>query len=95
MFGVGGGTIKKLKRSDLHVFDRLKPHIIILEIETNDLSNLPPEIVVQNLVMLPYGYTYCLKIFPSTCWVFVMWYLVHVTSQMPTVSMNRFTILIV
>ena len=29
MFGVGGRTSKKLKRFNLHVTDRLDPHIII------------------------------------------------------------------
>ena len=52
MFGIGGRTIKKLQRFDLPVINRLKPHIIILEIGTNDLSNTTPKVVVKNLVKL-------------------------------------------
>jgi hypothetical protein len=48
MFGIGGRTIKKLQRFDQPVINRLKPHIIILEIGTNTT----PKIVVKNLVKL-------------------------------------------
>ena len=36
--GVGGRTVKKLKKYDLEAVRRLNPDIIILEIGTNDLS---------------------------------------------------------
>ena len=45
MHGVGGRTVHKLENYDLHVVSRLCPDIVILEIGTNDLAVLPPEVV--------------------------------------------------
>ena len=45
MHGVGGRTVPKLRKFDLHVVKRLSPDIIILEIGTNDLTRNGPEIV--------------------------------------------------
>ena len=39
--GVGGRTIDKLSKFDLHLVRRLQPQIVILEIGSNDLS--PPD----------------------------------------------------
>jgi len=55
LFGIGGRTIAKLKRHDLHVISELSPDIVILEIGTNDLSSLRPEVVgsaIDDLVRL-------------------------------------------
>ena len=45
MHGVGGHTVTKLRKYDFGVVARLSPDIVILEIGTNDLSFLPPEVV--------------------------------------------------
>ena len=53
--GVGGRTVRKLRTYDLHVVRRLKPDVIILELGTNDLTNLSPEVVgseIEELVSL-------------------------------------------
>ena len=52
--GVGGLTVAKLRR-DLGIVSSLSPHIVILEIGTNDLANLSPEVVgseIEELVRL-------------------------------------------
>ena len=44
-----------LKENDLHVVSRLAPDIVILEIGTNDLTKLGPEIVgsaIEDLVVV-------------------------------------------
>ena len=43
--GIGGRTVTKLPKYDFGVVARLSPDIFILEIGTNDLSFLPPEVV--------------------------------------------------
>ena len=45
MHGVGGRTVPKLRKFDLHVAKRLSLDIIILEIGTNDLTRNGPELV--------------------------------------------------
>ena len=45
MHGVGGRTVTKLRKYDFGVVARLSPDIVILEIGTNDLSFLSPEVV--------------------------------------------------
>ena len=53
LFGVGGRTVEKLLRHDLHVVSALTPDIVILEIGTNDLSSTRPEVVgsaIEDLV---------------------------------------------
>ena len=49
LFGVGGRTIHKLRLHDLHVVRRLAPDVVILEIGTNDLSVLGPEVVGSSI----------------------------------------------
>ena len=52
---VGGRTVRKLRTYDLYVVRRLKPDVIILELGTNDLTNLSPEVVgseIEELVSL-------------------------------------------
>ena len=49
MFGVGGRTVSKLRNHDLHVLTRLAPDVVILEIGTNDLSQLGPEVVASEI----------------------------------------------
>ena len=43
--GTGGRTVEKVKKYDISVISSFKPDIIILEIGTNDLCSLPPEVV--------------------------------------------------
>lgn len=53
LHGVGGRTVASLRSFDLHVISRLAPDIVILEIGTNDLSRLAPEVVgsaIEDLV---------------------------------------------
>ena len=73
MHGVGGRTVPKLRKFDLHVVKRLSPDIIILEIGTNDLTRNGPEIVgseIDDFVRLFW------IISPSAWSAFVMSYLV-------------------
>ena len=43
LFGVGGRTVEKLRRYD--VVRRLAPDVVILEVGTNDISDVRPEVV--------------------------------------------------
>lgn len=43
--GVGGRTVAKLTRFDLDIISYYQPEIVILEIGTNDLSCIAPEVV--------------------------------------------------
>ena len=43
--GIGGRTIAKVLQYDLHIVESFKPQIVILELGTNDLSNLAPTTV--------------------------------------------------
>ena len=55
LFGAGGRTVEKLGRYDLHVVRRLAPDVVILEVATNDLSDVGPEVVgssIEELVRL-------------------------------------------
>ena len=45
LHGIGGRTVAKLRKYDLHVVRSLSPDIVILEIGTNDLSVHGPEVV--------------------------------------------------
>ena len=45
LHSVGGRTVPKLRIFDLHVVKQLSPDIIILEIGTNDLTRVSPEVV--------------------------------------------------
>ena len=47
--GIGGCTVAKLLSSDLHVVARIAPDVLILEIGTNDLVVISPEIVVSKI----------------------------------------------
>ena len=54
LHGVGGLTVAKLRR-DLGIVSSLFPHVVILEIGTNDLASLPPEVTgseIEGLVRL-------------------------------------------
>ena len=51
--GMGGRTIAKVLAHDLHVVESFQPHLVILELGTNDLSHLDPTMVgssLENLV---------------------------------------------
>jgi lysophospholipase L1-like esterase len=55
MHGIGGRKVRKVRNHYLGVVARLSPDIVILEIGTNDLSLLPPEVVgseIEDLVSL-------------------------------------------
>jgi len=43
--GAGGRTVAKTMRCDLHVVKAFAPHIVILQLGTNDLSHLDPLVV--------------------------------------------------
>lgn len=47
--GVGGRTIAKVLAFDLHVVESFQPHIVILELGTNDLTHLDPATVGSSL----------------------------------------------
>ena len=49
LFGVGGRTVEKLRRYDLHVVRRLAPDVVILEVGTNDISEVGPEVVGSSI----------------------------------------------
>ena len=42
LHGIGGRTIAKVLAYDLHVVESFQPHLVILELGTNDLSHLDP-----------------------------------------------------
>ena len=49
----------KLRSYDLHVVERIAPDVLILEIGTNDLVDISPEVVgseIENLVRLLLGH---------------------------------------
>ena len=53
--GVGKPCVETLRSCDLGVLRSYAPDIVILELETNDLSRLPPEVVgsaIDDLVNL-------------------------------------------
>lgn len=53
--GVGGRTVEKLRRFDLSNISSFAPDILILEVGTNDLAHLAPEVVgsaIDDLVHL-------------------------------------------
>ena len=52
--GVGGRTVDKLSKFDLHLVRRLQPQIVILEIGSNDLSppDARPEVVGSKIETL-------------------------------------------
>ena len=52
LVGTGGRTVDKLNKYDLSLLVKYKPDIVILEIGTNDLSTLRPEIVGSKLTTL-------------------------------------------
>ena len=55
--GVGGRTVEKAIRCDLHVVESFAPHIVILQLGTNDLSHLDPLVAasaIEDLVGILY-----------------------------------------
>ena len=54
LYGVGCRTVAKIKNYDLEVVRQLKPDVVILEVGTNDLSSVSPEVVgssIEDLVV--------------------------------------------
>ena len=54
LHGVGGLTVARL-RSDLGIVSSLSPQVVILELGTNDLARLPPEVAgseIEELVRI-------------------------------------------
>ena len=52
--GTGGRTVGKLQSYNLHVVRQLMPDIVILEVGTNDLPSVAPEVVgssIEDLVV--------------------------------------------
>jgi len=49
LFSVGGRTVEKLRRFDLHVVRHLAPDVVILEVGTNDLWDVGPEVVGSSI----------------------------------------------
>ena len=49
LFGVGGRTIPRVRKFDLHVVSRTQPSIVVLELGTNDLSVSRPEVIGSQL----------------------------------------------
>ena len=52
MHGIGDRTVSQLRKYDIGVIVCLSPDIVILEIGTNDLSFLPPEVVGSKIEKL-------------------------------------------
>ena len=50
--GVGGRTVEKTIRFDLHVVESFAPHVVILQLGTNDLSHLDQQQVVGDMARL-------------------------------------------
>ena len=49
MVSIGGRTDLKLGDYELHIVTHLAPDVVILEISTNDLSQLEPELVASKI----------------------------------------------
>ncbi|CAH3161662.1 unnamed protein product, partial [Porites evermanni] len=45
--GVGGRTVEKTIPCDLHLVESFAPHIVILQLGTNDLSHLDPSVAAS------------------------------------------------
>ena len=55
LYGQGGRTVRKCLAYDLDVVRNLSPEVVILEVGTNDLTELAPEVVgsaIDDLVHL-------------------------------------------
>ena len=52
MHGIGGRTVSQVCKYDIGVIVCLSPDIVILDIGTNDLSFLPPEVVGSKIEKL-------------------------------------------
>lgn len=52
--GVGGRTVPLLKRLDLHIISKFKPHLLLLEIGSNDLchSHIKPDALADDIFRL-------------------------------------------
>ena len=57
--GLGGRTVDKLRRFDLDITTASRPDIVVLEMGTNDLSSVEPEVVgsaIDDLVQFLFGH---------------------------------------
>ena len=52
LYGVGGRTVQKLRAYDLDILRNWSPDVVILEVGTNDMSELAPEVVGSAVVDL-------------------------------------------
>ena len=55
LHGVGGRTVEKLRSCDLRIIRRMAPDVVILELGTNELVKISPEVVgssIEELVRL-------------------------------------------
>ena len=50
--GVGGRTVEKIETFDTPAVQKLRPNTIILEVGTNDLTNLKPDVLATQIVSL-------------------------------------------
>ena len=55
LFGIGGRTVEKLCKFDLHVVQKCNPEVVILEIGTNDLARQSPEVVGSQIDVSRYS----------------------------------------
>ena len=49
MYGVGGRTVQKVTEFDLPTVTAFAPDVVLLELGTNDLASLAPEVVGSNI----------------------------------------------
>ena len=59
LHGIGGRTVQKLTSCDLEMVRLLAPDVVLLEIGTNDLTSLAPEVVgssIEELVLTLKGF---------------------------------------
>ena len=78
LHSIGSRTVQKFLHHDLAVFSHLSPDIVVLEIGTNDLSSLPPEVLgsqIEELVIL-LRETYIFKMV-CVCLVTPLWHNWH------------------
>ena len=50
--GVGGRTVKNIETFDIPAVQKLRPNTIMLEVGTNDLTNLKPDVLATQIVSL-------------------------------------------
>ena len=93
LFGVGGRTVSSLREHDLSIVCRTSPEAVILEIGTNDLSQMGPEVVASEIEDLV---CFLIREFGVrvVCVCQVRFHVGRLVAKLPPPSMRRFKLYI-